>query len=423
MTKAITEGETHASLLRSVSVLLIIGALVALGPLSTDAYIPGLPRMAGDLGSSASAAQLTVTTCLIGLAVGQLLAGPLSDALGRRGPLLFGVAVYCGAGFACALAPNIALLILFRSVQGAGGAFALVIAYACVRDRYSGNAAARYFSLLLLVTGLAPILAPLVGAQILSLSGWRAIFVALAVLSGAVLVACVGWLPESLPRQSRQSGGLRAAGSVYIRLLKDRSLAGYALTNALVFAAMFAYISGSPFVLEDLHGLSPRQYSIVFAVNALGLVAAAQASGMLIRHVEARLLLGVGAIGSALGGVALLLFVTTGAGLWPLLAGFFVVVTSVGLVLPNAAAMGLEHHGSNAGAAAALLGFGQYLFGGLVAPLAGIHAANAALPTAVVIAGLGIAAVITLATLIRPATGHTHFDRDQGDSDSDYPKG
>ncbi|WP_375479840.1 multidrug effflux MFS transporter [uncultured Jatrophihabitans sp.] len=406
MTQATTEVEAHGSRAKGVSVLLILGALVALGPLSTDAYVPGLPRLAHDLGSSASTAQLTVTTCLIGLALGQLLAGPMSDALGRRRPLLLGVAVYAAAGFACALAPNIALLIVFRGVQGVGGAFALVIAYACVRDRYAGNAAARYFSLLLLVTGLAPILAPLLGAQILSLSGWRAIFVALAVLSGAVLIACVGWLPESLPRRSRQPGGLRVAGSVYLRLLRDRRLVGYALTNAFVFAAMFAYISGSPFILEDLHGLSPRQYSIVFAVNALGLVAAAQASGRLVRHVEARLLLSVGALGSAAGGVALLVFVTTGAGLWPLLAGFFVVVTSVGLVLPNAAALGLEHHGANAGAAAALLGFGQYLFGGLAAPLVGIHAANGALPTALVIAGLGIAAVIALATLVRPAIAH-----------------
>ncbi len=407
MTTAITGRGAAGERARSVLGLVILGALVALGPLSTDAYVPGLPRLAADLRSPASTAQLTVTACLIGLAVGQLLAGPMSDAWGRRRPLLLGVAVYAVAGFACAIAPNIALLILFRGVEGFGGAFALVIAYACVRDRYTGTASARYFSLLLLVTGLAPILAPLVGAQILSLSGWRAIFVALAALSAAVLIACIAWLPESLPLQARQSGGLRATGLVYVRLLRDRSLVGYALTNAFVFAAMFAYISGSPFVLEDLHGLSPREYSIVFAVNALGLVAAAQASGRLVSRVGARLLLSVGAVGSALGGVALFIFVTNGAGLWPLLAGFFVVVSSVGLVLPNAAALGLEHHGANAGTAAALLGFGQYSFGGLAAPLVGIHASNGALPTAIVIAGLGIAACITLATLVRPFAERT----------------
>lgn len=389
---------------RSLTVLVILGALVALGPLSTDAYVPGLPRLADDLRSSASTAQLTVTTCLVGLAVGQLVAGPMSDAWGRRRPLLFGLAVYTAAGLLCAVAPTVGLLILFRGVQGVGGAFALVIAYACVRDRYAGKAAAHYFSLLLLVTGLAPVLAPLVGAQILKVSGWREIFVALAALSFVVLIACVAGLPESLPREVRQAGGLRATGSVYLRMLTDRQLVGYALTNALVFAAMFAYISGSPFVLESLHGLSPQQYSLVFAVNAGGLVAAAQVSGRLVRRVDARLLLGVGVIGSAAGGLAVLVFVTTGAGLWPLLAAFFVVVASVGLVLPNAAASALENHGSHAGAAAALLGFAQYVFGGLAAPLVGIAGATSAIPMAVVMAALGVAAWIALGTLVRPAT-------------------
>jgi len=388
---------------RSIVVLLILGALVALGPLSTDAYVPGLPRLADDLRSSASTAQLTVTTCLIGLAVGQLVAGPLSDAWGRRRPLLLGLSVYAAAGLLCAFAPTVAVLVLFRGVQGVGGSFALVIAYAGVRDRYAGKAAARYFSLLLLVTGLAPILAPLAGAQILKLSGWRGIFVALAVLSGVVLIACIGALPESLPPHLRQSGGLQATGSVYAHLLRDRHLVGYALTNAFVFAAMFAYISGSPFVLEDIHGLSPQQYSMVFAANAFGLVAAAQASGKLVRHIDARLLLAGGVIGSAAGGVALLVVASTGGGLWPILAAFFTVVTSVGLVLPNAAALALEEHGSNAGAAAALLGFAQFLFGGLAAPLVGIRGSHSAIPTAAVMAGLGAAALITLVTLVRPA--------------------
>ncbi|WNV88041.1 multidrug effflux MFS transporter [Umezawaea sp. Da 62-37] len=378
------------------AVLLVLGALVALGPLSTDAYVPGLPRLAEDLGGSASAAQLTVTTCLIGLAVGQLVAGPMSDVLGRRRPLLLGLAVYTAAGFLCAAAPNIGILVACRGVQGVGGAFALVIAYACVRDRYTGQAAARYFSLLLLVTGLAPVLAPLAGAQILRFSDWRGVFVALAVLSGVVLVACAVALPESLPPQRRSSGGLRATGAVYGRLLGDRRLVGYALANAFVFAAMFAYIAGSPFVLQDVHGLSPQQYSLVFAVNATGLVVAAQASGRLVRHVDPRTLLAAGVFGSAAGGIALLAVVATGAGLWPMLAAFFVVVTSVGLVLPNAPALALEDHGSHAGAAAALLGCTQFLFGGLAAPLVG----HGALTMAAVMAALGVAAAIVLVALL-----------------------
>lgn len=403
VTKTSTNIRAGGAAAGSTSVLLILGALVALGPLSIDAYVPGLPRLADDLHSSPSVAQLTVTACLVGLAFGQLLAGPMSDALGRRTPMLIGILVYTAAGLLCAIAPNVEVLILFRGIQGVGGAFGLVIAYASVRDRYEGKAAAHYFSLLLLVTGLAPILAPLVGAQILGLSSWRGIFVALATLSGGVLVACIVALPESLPPHRRRPGGLRATGSVYVHLLTDRPLVGYVLANGFVFAAMFAYISGSPFVLQNIHGLSPRQYSLVFAVNAFGLVAAAQVSGRLVRQVDARLLLGSGVIGSAAGSVALLVVSATEAGLWPTLAAYFIVVTSVGLVLPNAAALALDTHGSQAGAAAALLGFAQFLFGGLVAPLVGLHGSASAMPMAVVMAGLGVAATITLAML--PRTG------------------
>jgi len=387
---------------RGVVVLVILASLVALGPLSIDAYVPALPRLAEDLGSMPSTAQLTLTTCLVGLAIGQLLAGPMSDVLGRRRPLLVGLAVYAVAGLLCAAAPNVALLVVLRGVQGVGGAFALVIAYACVRDRFAGQAAARYFSRLLLVTGLAPVLAPLAGAQVLKLTSWRGIFVVLAVFSTVILAATIIGLPESLPPHLRRGGGLRPTGSVYVGLVRDRRLVGYALTNAFVFAAMFAYISGSPFVLEDTYGLSPQQYSLVFGANAIGLVAAAQVSGKLVRQVDARILLAGGVVGAATGGGALLVLALAGAGLWPLLTALFIVVTSVGLVLPNAAALALENHGANAGAAAALLGCAQFLVGGLVAPLAGIHAADAAIPMAAVVAGLGVAALTTMVTFVRP---------------------
>ncbi len=390
----------------STAILLILGALVALGPLSTDAYVPGLPRLADDLRTTPSLAQLTVTTCLLGLAVGQLLAGPLSDALGRRWPLLVGLAIYTLAGLLCAIAPNVVMLILFRGIQGIGGAFALVIAYASVRDRYAGKLANQFYSRLLLVTGLAPILAPLAGAQILQLTSWRGIFIALAGLSACVLLACLRSLPESLPRDRREAGGLRASGAAYAGLLADRRFVSFVLMNALVFASMFAYISGSPFVLENIHGLSPQQYSVVFAVNAFGLVAAAQVSGRLVRRVDAGLLLGIGVVGSAAGSLGLLFSVIVGTGLWPVLAAFFVVVTSVGLVLPNAAALALEDHGAHAGTAAALLGCAQFLLGGLAAPLVGILGDDSALPMAAVMAALGILAAVTLVALKGPAVSH-----------------
>lgn len=383
-------------------VLLILGGLVALGPLSTDAYVPGLPRLAADLGGSASLTQFTVTSCLIGLAAGQLLAGPLSDAFGRRIPLLFGVALYTIAGLLCAAAPSLVALIVLRGVQGVGGAFALVIAYAYVRDHYCGPAVARYFSTLLLITGLAPVLAPLAGGQILTIWGWRAIFIALAVLSGLLLIASAIALPESLPVELRRSGGLRAAAADYRGLLTDWHLVGYVLINGFAFAAMFAYISGSPFVLQSVYRLSPQQYSVVFAVNAAGLVIAAQVSGRLVERIGPRTLLTAGVTGVALGGLLLVVVASTVNGLAPLLVGFFIVVSSVGLVLPNAASLSLQDHGATAGSAAALLGFAQFFLGGAAAPLVGLGHSNSAVPMAAVMAGLGTAAVLVLRSVTRP---------------------
>lgn len=395
-------------------VLIVLGGLVALGPLSTDAYVPGLPRLAADLGSSTALAQFTITSCLIGLAAGQLLAGPLSDVLGRRVPLLFGITLYTVAGLLCAGAPNVLALIALRGVQGVGGAFALVIAYACVRDRNSGPAAARYFATLLLVTGLAPVLAPLGGGQILAIWSWRGVFVVLAALSALLLFAVAVALPESLPPARRSAGGLRVAGLTYRRLLADRQLVGYVLVNGLAFAAMFAYISGSPFVLQTLFGLSPREYSVVFAVNAAGLVLAAQVSGRLVERVGARALLTAGVVGVSLGGVLALVVATTVSELGLLLPSLFLAVTSVGLVLPNAAALSLQHHGPTAGSAAALLGFVQFFLGGAAAPLVGLVDVASAVPMAAVMAGLGTTAYLVLHLIPspagQPALGRTTVD-------------
>ncbi|GAA5056006.1 DHA1 family bicyclomycin/chloramphenicol resistance-like MFS transporter [Thermocatellispora tengchongensis] len=392
---------------RDRSPALLLGALVALAPLSIDAYLPALPRLAGDLDAAPSAVQLTVTACLVGLACGQLLAGPLSDAWGRRRPLLIGLGVHTVAGLLCAVAPDAASLVVFRALQGMGGAFGLVIAYACVRDRYTGTAAARVFSSLMLVSGLAPVLAPLAGAQVLRFGDWRTVFLGLALLSGVTLAGCAVALPESLPPERRR----RAAGVAYPALLRDRALLGYALANALVFGAMFVYIAGSPFVLQQIHGLSPQQYGVVFAVNAFGLVAATHVNGRLVRRFHPRKLLGAGVAGSAAGGAALLVVVLADAGLWPLLTALLIVVTSVGLVLPNAPALALHDHGAHAGAAAALLGFAQFFVGGLAAPLAGADGAGSALPMAVAVAVLGLAAALTFLMLRRRRTGPSRTRR------------
>ncbi|MFJ3881604.1 multidrug effflux MFS transporter [Streptomyces sp. NPDC090077] len=381
---------------RQTRFIALLAALVALGPLSIDGYLPGLPDLAADLRAGAAASQLTITACLAGLAVGQLIAGPLSDTYGRRRPLLAGLALYTIASALCALAPDVRTLVCLRLVQGIGGAFGIVIANAMVRDRASGTRTARLFSALTLITGLAPVFAPVLGGQLLRVTAWPGIFVALAVLGAVMLAASAAGLPETRPSAPRQP-----LPAVVGQLLGDRVFTGYVLANGLVFAAMFAYISGSPFVLQEIHGLSPQQYSAVFAVNAAGLVAAAQINGRLLARATARVLLLAGLLGATAGGTTVLAAVLTRAPLPVLLTGLFVLVSSVGLVMPNAAAQALADHGGHAGSAAALLGFSQFMLGGALAPLAGAGGATDALPMGIIVAVLPALALLTLGVLTR----------------------
>jgi MFS transporter, DHA1 family, multidrug resistance protein len=365
----------------------LLGALSAFGPLSMDMYLPGLPALARDFGTRESLIQLTLTSCLIGLAAGQLVAGPVSDALGRRRPLIAGVAAYAVASVGCALAPSAPVLIGVRLIQGLGGGASIVIARAVVRDLYSGTEAARFFALLMLVTGAAPMLAPLVGGQVLRLTSWRGVFVILAAI-GAVLVAgTLAGLAETLPAERRRVGRLATALKT---LLADRAFAGYVGALSLAFAAMFTYVSSSPFVLQSHYGLSPQQFSAVFAVNALGLVLAGQLSARLVGRAGPERLLRAGIAANAAGGVALLAL--NRLGLAAVLPALFVVVASIGFVLPNATALALSGHREIAGAASAVIGLLQFAVAGIVAPLVGLGGARSAVPMAAAMAGLGVAA-------------------------------
>jgi DHA1 family bicyclomycin/chloramphenicol resistance-like MFS transporter len=379
--------------------LLVLGVSSAFGPLSMDAYLPALPQLGRSLDASPTAVGATLTSCVIGLSVGQLVLGPVSDALGRRRPLLAGLAVYIAASVACALAPTIWLLVLFRLVQGLAGAAGIVIARAVARDRHSGVALARFIGLMLGITGAAPILAPLVGAAILQVTSWRGIFVALAALIALLLAATALWLPETLPEELRHPPGLGATFRSFRRLLSDAAFLGYALSGALPFGALFAYVSASPFVLEEIHGLSPQLFSVVFAINAAGIVAAAQVSARLVHRFGARRLLGAGLSLCAAGGVTVLSVVAFGGGLAGLLPGFFLVISSFGLLGPNAIALALAEHPEAAGSASALLGATQFLTGASVAPLVGLAGGGSAVPMAVVIAVCSCAGLLPFALL------------------------
>jgi MFS transporter, DHA1 family, multidrug resistance protein len=384
---ALTTDTTRQSRGVALRLLLILGALSAIGPLSIDMYLPSLPRLTRDLSTSASLVQATLTACLVGLAVGQVLAGPLSDMWGRRRPLLVGVAIYAVASLSCMLAPTVEALIAFRLVQGAAGAAGIVIARAVVRDMYDGPAAARYFSMLMLVNGAAPILAPVIGGQLLRVVSWRGVFVVVAAIGAAMFVATLAGLRETLPPADRHAGGVRTTLLRFRELCADRAFAGYALSGGLACGAMFAYIAGSPFVVQNIYGLSAQQFSLVFAVNGLGIVALGQLNAHLVDRVATGTLLAAGLGVSLLGGLLLLVAVFGHLGLWGVLPALFLVVASIGMITPNSAALALSGRPPNvAGSASALLGLAQFVIGGLAAPLVGAGGSHTAVPMAITIA-------------------------------------
>lgn len=378
---------------RALRLLVVLGALSAFGPLSLDMYLPALPALARDFAVPDAGVQLTLTSCLIGLAVGQLVAGPLSDRWGRRVPLLIGLAGYVVASVLCAFAPDAVALTGLRAVQGIAGAAGIVISRAIVRDLYEGAAAARFFSLLMLVNGLAPILAPVVGGQLLRFTSWRGIFLALALTGAVLLAATVLIVGETLPAARRRRGGLGQTVRSFGALLRDPEFVRPALAGGFGFAAMFVYISASSFVLQKTYGLDPQQFSIVFGVNALGIALLGQGNARLLRSRTPHVLLRAGLALCAAGGGALLLSVLAGLGVAAVLVSLFVLVASVGLIMPNSTALSMSGHPEAAGTASALLGLLQYALGGVTAPLAGLGGDGAALPMALAIAASAAAAV------------------------------
>src|SRR3954454_10453094 len=295
-----------------VRLVIVLGAVNAIGPLSIDMYLPAFPEIARDFASSATQVQLTLTACVAGLALGQLVIGPLSDRLGRRLPLIAAMSTYSAASVLCSLAPSTPVLMGLRLVQGLAGAGGVVIARAVVRDLHSGAAAVRLFSSLMLVTGLAPILAPLAGGAILGLASWRGIFVVLTGLSALIAVLVAVGLQETLPPERRSDQGLRATLGVMRSLLGDRWFVGHGLAGGLGFGALFAYISGSSFVLQGIYGASPQLYSVLFAVNGLGLIAGSQLNARLVDRYGPATLLRFGLLTIAGAASALLAVVVAG---------------------------------------------------------------------------------------------------------------
>ncbi|WP_343446130.1 multidrug effflux MFS transporter [Micromonospora schwarzwaldensis] len=386
-----------------VSLLVLLGTLTAIGPLSLDMYLPAFPAMTRELDADQAGIQLSLTTCLIGLALGQLVTGPLSDRWGRRRPVLVGVVAYAVLALACAAAPSAPLLAAARFAQGLAGGMGIVVARAVVRDLYSGRDAAKYFSRLTLVFGVAPVAAPSVGSLVLRFGSWRVVFLTLAVIGAVLAVAVALRLPETLPPERRSTGGLAATVRTMRSLAADRVYLGYALTQGFAFAGLFAYISGSSFVFQDVFGVSAVVFGVVFGVNALALMATGQANARLLDRFSPRRLLVttlvvslVAALGVLTGALAGSLAVTAVA--------LFAFVGSLGMVMPNSTALALDAHARHAGTAAALMGGIQSVVGALAAPLVGLGDEGSALPMATVLAGAAALSLLAVLTLTRPTT-------------------
>ena len=378
----------------------LVGLMTALGAFTTDTYLPSLPAVGADLGASAAAVQLTISGVLIGGALGQLVVGPLSDRWGRRRPALIGIAVHIVASVLCAVAPGILPLVGFRVLQGVGNAAATVVAMAVVRDRFAGSTAARVLSRLMLIIGVAPLFAPTVGGVIANVAGWRAVFVALAVLGLVIGLAVLRWLPETLPVERRHAAGPLGALRGYRDLLRDRHFVALAVLPGLGMAVLMSYVAGSPYVLRQGFGLSANQFSVLFAINGLGLVAGAQLNGWLVHRVAPIRILRAALPVAILLALTLLVIAHTGAGgLIGLLVPLWFLLAVNGLVPPNASALALTRHGERAGTAAALIGSLQAGVAGVVSPLVGVLGEDAAAMATVMLGSLLFAtAVLAFAT-------------------------
>ena len=379
---------------RAVQLIVVLGAVNAIGPLSIDMYLPAFPEIAREFDTGASHVQLTLTACLLGLAFGQLLIGPLSDRFGRRIPLITALVTYSLASLLCTYASSVGSLIGLRFVQGLAGAGGLVISRAVVRDMHTGAAAVRLFSSLMLVTGLAPILAPIAGGQLLKVTSWEGIFVVLSIVSALIAVLAALGLRETLPAERRTTSGLRRTVRTMAALLRDHSFLGNALASGLTFGALFAYISASSFVLQSIYGLSPQEFSLVFGMNGLGLIAASQVSSRLVEHLGPTRLLRRALVCVVTAALCLLVVVSVGGlTVWAVLVPMFVIVSSLAFVIPNATALALADHATVAGTASALLGVIQFLFGAISAPLVGLAGPDTAVPMGVVMATMAIGAL------------------------------
>lgn len=366
-----------------------------MSPLATDVYLPSFPEITQDLSTSASSVQLTLTAFMIGLGLGQLVLGPLSDALGRRRPLLIGTVICLAAGIVCALAPSIGVLVAARFVQGFSGAASVVIARAIVADITEGAATVRLMNVMMIIGGIMPVIAPMVGGLILQVADWRGIFWVISAVVAVMILGILFATRETLPPEQRQSGGLQRMGENIGTALRTPEYVSGVLVSALAFAALFAYISASPFVLQTILGLSTLAYSLLFGINALGMTAGSMISIRLAGRVEVRRTLGIALIALTAAALGLVVAALAGVPAIPTLVLLFCVTTSMGFILGNASAVAMQAVPRISGTGSALMGALQFGVGAAVSPLVGLAGESDARPmafTMLVCAALALAA-------------------------------
>ena len=378
--------------------IVVLGVMVALGPLTIDMYLPALPKIADELSVSSSVVQLTLTGTLAGLALGQLIVGPLSDSLGRRRPLMAGIVLHMLASVICMLAPNLVVLGLARVLQGIGAAAAMVVAIAVVGDLFAESAAATVLSRLMLVLGVAPVLAPSLGAAVLLHASWHWVFTALVVLAGALLLVAALALPETLPASHRRPLRVRGIAATYVELLRDARFVILVLVAALGMSGLFAYIAGASFVLQGRFGLDQQAFALVFGAGAVALIGATQFNVVLLKRFAPQSIVLWALVAALLSGAVFVGLSTAHVGG---LAGFVVpvwaILAAMGFVIPNAPAVALSRHTDAAGTAAALLGAAQFGLGAAVAPLVGVLGNDELALAVVMTAGVLIALLALLA--------------------------
>ena len=396
---------------RALPPLLLL--LTVFGPISMDLYLPALPALTADLGAVTSVAQLTVTACLIGLAAGQLIAGPLSDRFGRRGVLLIGILAYIATSALCAISPTMELLIATRFVQGLAGGVGIVIAQAAGRDIYTGGALIRFYGRLTVVGGLAAIIGPLLGGLLNSFTDWRGLFVFLALIGAGILIVTLLVFRETLPTTDRTRGGFGQTVRDYRTLLSDRVFLGAVLNQGFLYAALFAYLAGSTFVLQEIYGLSPLGYALAFGLNSAGFMTFGYLAGRAAEKWSIPGTLGGGIVVAGAGALGLLAAGVTAMPLWVVVVSLFLLAAGVAISSPPATTLALVDYPQIAGTASSLLGMVRFGFGGIAAPLVGVAGALSILPlglvttVAVLLAGaayLLLARRATRALSVAPAT-------------------